>query len=101
MSRLLRLLRWTDTRLRCAQPIAWGSTDYEYDAALGWGLWLQVRAEHIHRSDLKQGKDVVARGFTEDIYQFRGGVYLGSFDTTAKLQYVLKAAVPARAVKKW
>ena len=58
------------------------------------GYGFQVRAEHIHRSDLKQGKDVVARGFTEDIYQFHlEGVYTWdrSIRITAKLPYVLNA----------
>ena len=32
------------------------------------GYGFQVRAEHINRSDLKQGKDVVARGFTCLLY---------------------------------
>ena len=58
------------------------------------GYGFQVRAEHIHRSDLKQGKDVVARGFTEDIYQLHlEGVYTWdrSIRITAKLPYVLNA----------
>jgi hypothetical protein len=31
------------------------------------GYGFQVRTEHVHRSDLKQGRDVVGRGFTEDL----------------------------------
>ena len=58
------------------------------------GYGFQVRTEHIHRSDLKQGSYVVARGFTEDIYQFHlEGVYTWdrSIRITAKLPYVLNA----------
>ena len=55
------------------------------------GYGFQVRAEHIHRSDLKQGSDVVGRGFTEDLHQFHlEGVYTWdrSIRLTAKLPYV-------------
>jgi hypothetical protein len=40
------------------------------------GYGFQVRTEHVHRSDLKQGRDVVGRGFTEDLTQLHlEGVY--------------------------
>jgi hypothetical protein len=58
------------------------------------GYGFQVRAEHIHRSDLKQGSDVIARGFTEEVTQFHlEGVYTWdrSIRLTAKLPYVADA----------
>ena len=40
------------------------------------GYGFQIRAEHIHRSDLKQGNDVVAPDYFEDIHQIHlEGVY--------------------------
>lgn len=58
------------------------------------GYGFQVRTEHIHRRDLKLGKDVVGRGFTEEINQIHlEGVYTWdrSIRLTAKLPYVLDA----------
>ena len=58
------------------------------------GYGFQVRAEHVHRSDLKQGSDVVGRGFTEDLTQLHlEGVYTWdrSIRLTAKLPYVADA----------
>jgi hypothetical protein len=58
------------------------------------GYGFQVRAEHVHRSDLKQGRDVVGRGFTEDLNQLHlEGVYTWdrSIRLTAKLPYVVDA----------
>ena len=58
------------------------------------GYGFQVRAEHVHRSDLKQGKDAVGRGFTEDLTQLHlESVYTWdrSIRLTAKLPYVAEA----------
>ena len=58
------------------------------------GYGLQVLTEHIHRSDLKQGGDVVGRGFTEDITRLHlQGVYTWdkSMRITVKLPYTLDA----------
>ncbi len=58
------------------------------------GYGFQVRAEHVHRSDLKQGSDVVGRGLTEDLTQLHlEGVYTWdrSIRLTAKLPYVADA----------
>jgi len=58
------------------------------------GYGFQILAEHIHRSDLKQGDDVVGRGFTEDVTQLHlQGVYTWdrSIRLTAKLPYVVDA----------
>ena len=58
------------------------------------GYGFQVLAEQLHRSDLKQGDDVVARGFTEDVTQLHlQGVYTWdrSIRLTAKLPYVVDA----------
>ena len=58
------------------------------------GFGFQVRTEHVHRSDLKQGRDVVRRGFTEDLTQLHlEGVYTWdrSIRLTAKLPYVTDA----------
>ena len=58
------------------------------------GYGFQVRAEHVHRSDLKQGKDAVGRGFTEDLTQLHlESVYTWdrSIRFTAKLPYVAEA----------
>ena len=58
------------------------------------GYGFQVLAEHTHRSDLKQGDDVVARGFSEDVTQLHlQGVYTWdrSIRLTAKLPYVVDA----------
>ena len=59
------------------------------------GYGFQIRAEHIHRSDLKQGYDVVAHDYSEDIHQFHlEGVYTWdrSIRITAKLPYVEDAS---------
>ena len=58
------------------------------------GYGFQVLAERLHRSDLKQGDEVVARGFTEDVTQVHlQGVYTWdrSIRLTAKLPYVVDA----------
>ena len=58
------------------------------------GYGFQVRAEHVHRSDLKQGSDVVGRGFAEELTQFHlEGVYTWdrSMRLTVKLPYVVDA----------
>ena len=58
------------------------------------GYGFQIRVEHVHRSDLKMGNDVVARGFTENLQQFHlEGVYTWdrSIRITAKLPYVAYA----------
>ena len=58
------------------------------------GYGFQVRAEHVRRSDLKQGSGVVGRGFTEDLTQLHlEGVYTWdrSIRLTAKLPYVANA----------
>lgn len=58
------------------------------------GYGFQVRAEHVHRSDLKQGSDVVGRGLSEDLTQLHlEGVYTWdrSIRLTAKLPYVADA----------
>jgi hypothetical protein len=58
------------------------------------GYGFQVRAEHVRRSDLKQGSGVVGRGFTEDLNQLHlEGVYTWdrSIRLTAKLPYVADA----------
>ncbi|MGC6424947.1 MAG: hypothetical protein ACON4O_08190 [Lentimonas sp.] len=58
------------------------------------GYGFQVRAEHIHRSDLKQGSDVLGRGFTEDISKLHlEGVYTWdrSIRMTFKLPYIVDA----------
>ena len=58
------------------------------------GYGFQVRAEHVHRSDLKQGKDAVGLGFTEDLTQLHlESVYTWdrSIRLTAKLPYVAEA----------
>ncbi len=58
------------------------------------GYGIQIRAEHIRRADLKQGSDVVGRGFSEEVNQvYLEGVYTWdrSIRLTAKLPYVLNA----------
>jgi hypothetical protein len=58
------------------------------------GYGVQVLAETLHRSDLKQGKDVVAEGHSEDIRQLHlQGVYTWdrSIRLTFKLPYVTDA----------
>lgn len=58
------------------------------------GYGIQVLAETIHRSDLKQGKEVLARGHREDIQQLHlQGVYTWdrAIRLTFKLPYVTEA----------
>lgn len=58
------------------------------------GYGFQVRAEHIHRSDLKQGSQTVGSGFTEDISKIHlEGVYTWdrSIRMTFKLPYIVDA----------
>lgn len=58
------------------------------------GYGVQVLADTIHRSDLKQGKDVVGDGFSEDISRLHlQGVYTWdrSIRLTFKLPYVIDA----------
>jgi len=58
------------------------------------GYGVQMLADTIHRSDLKQGKDVVGDGFSEDISQVHlQGVYTWhrSIRLTFKLPYVIDA----------
>ena len=58
------------------------------------GYGFQIRTDHIHRSDLKLGSDVVGSGFTEDITQLHfEAVYTWdrSIRITAKLPYVVDA----------
>ena len=58
------------------------------------GYGIQVLAETIHRSDLKQGKEVLARGHREEIQQLHlQGVYTWdrAIRLTFKLPYVTEA----------
>lgn len=58
------------------------------------GYGFQIRTDHIHRSDLELGDEVVGRGFTEDITQVHlEGVYTWdrSIRITAKLPFVVDA----------
>ena len=58
------------------------------------GYGFQVRAEHTHRSDLKQGSRTVGSGFTEDISKMHlEGVYTWdrSIRMTFKLPYIVDA----------
>jgi len=59
------------------------------------GYGFQVLAETIHRSDLKQGDDVVASGFSEDISVLHlQGVY--TWDRSVRLTFKLPYVVDAR-----
>ena len=59
------------------------------------GYGFQVLAEHTHRSDLKQGDDTIASGFTEDITQLHfQGVY--TWDRSVRLTFKLPYTVDAR-----
>lgn len=59
------------------------------------GYGIQVLAESIHRSDLKQGKDVVASGHREDIRQLHlQGVY--TWDRAIRLTFKLPYVTDAR-----
>ena len=85
---LFGLVAFVATPLLADQPIM--NMMPRWDGGYGF----QVRAEHLHRSDLQQGSDVIARGFTEDVTQFHlEGVYTWdrSIRLTAKLPYVADA----------
>lgn len=59
------------------------------------GYGFQVLAETIHRSDLKQGDDVIASGFSEDISVLHlQGVY--TWDRSVRLTFKLPYVVDAR-----
>mgnify|MGYP000897789518 CR=1 FL=1 len=80
------LLLTTQVTVQADQPIM--NMMPRWDGGYGF----QVRTEHIHRDDLKQGSDVVASGFTEDITKLHlEGVYTWdrSIRLTFKLPYVI------------
>lgn len=59
------------------------------------GYGLQLLADHIHRSDLKQGNDVIASGFSEDIVRLHlEGVY--TWDRSIRFTFKLPYTVDAR-----